>query len=508
MNIRESLPIARVLAVSGILFCATLFTSELAAAQGENKELPRLEWTDCPFDTSDLDEERIRCGYLTVLEDRSRPKGRTIRLALAMAEAMRPNANRDAILYLPGGPGNSDLGPGLMGPGAELFATNRDFIAVDLRGSGYSEPALCPELAGTVDSIGALDLSLQNARHRYREAVAVCREELLKAGIDLGSYNATAMAADIEDLRWALGYEQWNLFGVSHGTVIAQAVMREYPGSVRSAVLNAPSPIAVDTEAEKIPHFARALNLLFEICATDETCQAQFPNLEDKIYKTYEALQEAPITVAVDSAMFSPPTFTINAADFVTMIRSMLYRDAMLPYIPLFVRSIMDRDVQVVQSFVERMYGNSTTMSAGLYYATTCHDKYTSRSTEAWDKAAAEFPALLRTLIHHQGEACDDFHKHRATEREREPVKNDTPTLIRSGQLDPVTPPEYGDEILQTLLNGHHIVFPDASHNINSQRVFCLVQLMQQFWAQPEQRPEHACVEETEGLTFATELPK
>ena len=98
-------------------------------------------------------------------------------------------------------------------------------VVVDLRGSGYSDPALCPDLADTVDAIMALNLSLEEARRRDREAVLACRNTLQDAGIDLGSYNAPAMAADIEDLRQALGYEQWNLFGVSYGTLIAQAVM-------------------------------------------------------------------------------------------------------------------------------------------------------------------------------------------------------------------------------------------------------------------------------------------
>ena len=53
------------------------------------------------------------------------------------------------------------------------------------------------------------------------EAKAACRDRLDAAGINLSAYNSAASAADLNDLRQALGYESWNLYGVSYGARLA-----------------------------------------------------------------------------------------------------------------------------------------------------------------------------------------------------------------------------------------------------------------------------------------------
>src|SRR4051812_21266805 len=49
------------------------------------------------------------CGYLTVPEDRDKPDGRTIRLAVARVKAASATPPPDPIVYLEGGPGLSAL---------------------------------------------------------------------------------------------------------------------------------------------------------------------------------------------------------------------------------------------------------------------------------------------------------------------------------------------------------------------------------------------------------------
>ncbi len=40
------------------------------------------------------------------------------------------------------------------------------------------------------------------------------------------------------------------------------------------------------------------------------------------------------------------------------------------------------------------------------------------------------------------------------------PVQSDRPVLLLSGQLDPVTPPRYGEAVVRHLPNGRHLVRP------------------------------------------------
>ncbi|EID73327.1 hypothetical protein W59_34548 [Rhodococcus opacus RKJ300 = JCM 13270] len=86
------------------------------------------------------------CGTLTVPEDRSRPDGRRIDLAVTRLVATSPTPRPDPLVYLTGGPG----GPALAG--AAQIATlglnrDRDVLFLAQRGTMHSDPFLpCLEI--------------------------------------------------------------------------------------------------------------------------------------------------------------------------------------------------------------------------------------------------------------------------------------------------------------------------------------------------------------------------
>src|SRR5262249_48051374 len=48
-----------------------------------------------------------------------------------------------------------------------------------------------------------------------------------------------------------------------------------------------------------------------------------------------------------------------------------------------------------------------------------------------------------------------------------EPVFSNTPVLIFSGNMDPVTPPKYGEEVATHLPNSRHVIIPEAGHGVD-----------------------------------------
>jgi pimeloyl-ACP methyl ester carboxylesterase len=50
----------------------------------------------------------------------------------------------------------------------------------------------------------------------------------------------------------------------------------------------------------------------------------------------------------------------------------------------------------------------------------------------------------------------------------REPLTSDTPALLLSGAADPVTPPEYAEQVAAGLSNSRHIVIPGFGHGVIS----------------------------------------
>src|SRR5260221_8865269 len=61
----------------------------------------------CPFSLSlqFVDGQNVRCGYLTVPEDRSDPTSHSIQLAVAVFKTPSHTPARDPVLFLQGGPG-------------------------------------------------------------------------------------------------------------------------------------------------------------------------------------------------------------------------------------------------------------------------------------------------------------------------------------------------------------------------------------------------------------------
>ena len=105
-----------------------------------------LESAPCPKadppggSEADLGPE-FSCGFLVVSENRDRPEGRTIKVAVARAKAQSPAPGPDPLVYLTGGPGGSGL---LLGNELVALGLNRDrdLIVVDQRGTQNAQPAL------------------------------------------------------------------------------------------------------------------------------------------------------------------------------------------------------------------------------------------------------------------------------------------------------------------------------------------------------------------------------
>ena len=50
-----------------------------------------------------------------------------------------------------------------------------------------------------------------------------------------------------------------------------------------------------------------------------------------------------------------------------------------------------------------------------------------------------------------------------------EPISSDIPTLLLSGEIDPATPPAWGDLATEKLTNYKHLVAPYATHGVAAQ---------------------------------------
>lgn len=243
----------------------------------------------------------IECGDLWVKETRQVEDSPWIRLHVAILRSGAEEPAPDPLIYLSGGPGSFALEWLYYDAGTyHDILEKRDVIVFDQRGNGYSEPSLdCPEVSEAFQQTLKQDLGDGAWVQSKIAANLACHERLIREGIDLTAYNSAASAADVNDLRVALGYEQINLLGLSYGTRLALTVMRDFPEIVRSSVLDSPVPIQMDLLTAQGPHFNAALEYLFERCAMMEDCQKAFPELQGDLDTLIQRLDDEPVVVRV-----------------------------------------------------------------------------------------------------------------------------------------------------------------------------------------------------------------
>jgi pimeloyl-ACP methyl ester carboxylesterase len=469
-----------------------------------------LEWTACPFDTDGFDTLRMKCGRVTVPENRDADHGRRIRLAFAVIRASAPSGARDAIVELSGGPGSGALRPiflGIIGPG---LASDRDVVAFDQRGTGYSEPPMCPGRAAEDMRIDAQAVSGAPRRALIRTADLACRDAMLKDSVDLRAYHSRASADDAEDLRRALGYDRWTVIGSSYGGALAQSVVSRYPASVRAAVLVVPTRFDDVPEFDWVRSIGGTLRMLNAVCAADAACRSEHPDLEAEFYAVAQEFIRVPLSITVDSAAMGLSTFVVDAPDFITVIDEMSARDWELPFVPGIIRAFHNRDSAVVRAAIERSYGSAAGgagFSAGMQMTVRCHDFVNQETRRRREQVVAAFP--LEDEMTFAPDPCDVWPTGHASRREREPRGGDIPTLILSGRYDNRAPVAYSAGIMETFRRSKQIVFANASHDLPGPTTWdCFRAIVLEFARDPATFPDGACAATTKPVTVSDALPE
>ena len=484
--------------------------------QAHYEYVPVFEEAPCPFalPAGHVEGETVECGYLHVPEDRTNPDSRDIRLAVAIFRHPDGAPEPDPIIYLEGGPGGSALKvrvPSFDASFGPIFAANRDLILLDQRGVGLSEPALdCP--AFTELYLDLLDLEVDGERltaqeilDRKVEAFLACAQDL-SAVADLSAYNTVANAADVNDLRIALGYDKVNLWGSSYGSRLALGVMRDFPDGLRSVVLDAPYTPEVDIYLDTPGSFDRALNVLIQECAAHEACNAAYPDLGVVLFDTVDRLNESPASFEVIHPLTRESyTKVVDGDGLVELVFRSLYDTAMRPLLP---QAIYDASEGTFTSFVRTAsldIWRQDIRSWGMYFSVLCNEEVPFSSLEAFRSTLAEYPELARFFEGFEAgglayAVCPDWGAGEADARENEPIRSDIPTLIMTGQYDPIVPPGWGQQAAQTLTTSYFFEFAGMGHGASG--ADCPRTMMLAFLDDPTTAPDDACIAEMEVSPF------
>ncbi len=434
---------------------------------------PVFEEDDCDFELTT--DREMRCGWLVVPENRAEPDGAEVRIQVAIFESTDPDAPDDPIVYLDGGPGGETLDTlrfSLESTWAP-FIENRDVIFFDQRGVGTSTPSLeCPESRDLTFEV--LDDDIDGEEYAARELVATeeCRDRLLADDIDLTAYHSATNAADVADLRVALGIDEWNLLGISYGTRLAQTVMRDVPEGVRSVILDSTYSPQEDLTTATPANLVRALEQLWEGCATDPDCSAAYPDLEDRFWALRDQLDTEPLfTDVTDVFTNEEHRAIVNGDTLIGAFFQGLYSVDTIPVLPKVVADLEQGDTESITTLLTNNLANGAFFSWGMHLSVECYEEVPFADPAAVDAAAAAADPRLGDYFEgatNVGPAvfdlCELWQAGTPPPLENEPVVSDIPTLVMAGEYDPITPPEWGENAAEYLTNAAFVEFPAVGH--------------------------------------------
>ncbi|MBZ0307069.1 MAG: alpha/beta hydrolase, partial [Anaerolineae bacterium] len=470
----------------------------ITAAQDIEFE-PVFEPTDCFFELPEgvVEGEDVECGYVTVPEEHALPNGNTIRLATVLIHSS-DSSPETPLVMAQGGPGGStiDLFAELMlGSLSSLFRPERDIILFDQRGTYYSEPSLlCEEsFALTMDTLDD-NLTAEESMGMYSEALLACHERLLAEGINLSAFDSVENAADVPMVVKALGYDEYNFYGVSYGSLLAFHLIRDYPEGLRSVIVDAIVPTSTNFIPATPTNGNRALRLLFETCAADPECSTHYPALETTFLEMLDTLNTTPVIVPItDPHTGETYDMLVNGDMLASLTFSGLYSTAILPNFPKFVYEMAQGNFNWITIYGGELMLDATS-AEGMQLSVMCaEDSDFSADEVVLEGAYPIYEETLQLFSESYLEWCQVWSVEALASFVDDPVVSDIPTLVMSGQFDPITPPVWGEIAGETLSNGYVYEFPGIGHGSLFGGV-CPISMALDFLSDPTQAPNASCM--------------
>lgn len=482
-----------------------------AAVGGAEAPVPRFEPGPCPVDTPEGTD--VDCGELVVEENRSDPSVRPIRVPVAILRSQHPDPAEDPIVFVTGGPGSDAMDA--VGLADSPFTERRDVIVLGQRGTRYATPELtCPGVERAyASSIQYADPAAAET-DAVADAAADCANRLRDRGIDLSSYDTAAIAGDVAALREALGYDQYTIWGVSYGTRVAQAVLRDHPDGVRAAVLDSPVPLDVDQFEVHNRNLYRALRAVDDACAADGDCPRRNGSLVATFESAVDRAEETPITTSMSAGATSvadPETegrsrsLSLAGDDVLTAVHEGLYDADTARWVPFVLGQLASGNDAVTAPIASSGLAGATGNSWGVYYSVTCQDElpFNDPAAIAADRHYRALDGNGHLLYRSMPAVCDAWDVPPSSAAADRAVESDVPTLVLAGRFDPITPPAWAHRIAGNFSNAQVLVDPDGAHAVAFDGR-CLPGVVSTFVDRPTERVAAACLEDSSSLSFPT----
>lgn len=462
---------------------------------------------------------RVDCGYLTVAESRQKPGSRTIQLAVAILRSSSPNPRPDPVILLSGGPGEPSLPiAALAGQLLAPILAERDVVFMDQRGTGYSRPALnCGFAAPTQPgSLFPLSVTVQErpaVLQAFTDQLIACGAQYRAAGVDLSGYNSVESAADIEDLRVALGYPSWNLYGFSYGTRLGLTIMRYRPQTIRSAVLDSVYPLEANFHTGIFASYNRSLQALAAACNADAACGRAYPNIDQTFGELVPRLNAEPVQLPILNLETGEVIdyLPFSGVNFSTTLFQLLYITQVHSVLPALIGETAKGNLALLSSlasalFSQELPGDVAPVSLSMQVAVQCNEDATfarprdfvaARDVNRRTADLAIDPRFHEAIL----EVCAAWGLGNPSPAENQQVRSEVPALLIGGELDPITPPQNAWDTGAALARSQVVIYPRGGHSASLASP-CLGSLVVSFFNAPDAPVNRACLAQEPPAPF------
>lgn len=312
----------------------------------------------------------------------------------------------------------------------------------------------------------AVDDDIVEGAFSREQTVADTRACLAELPHDPRFFTTSVAVQDLEALRIALGYSQFNLYGISYGSRVAQHYLRRYPESTRSVIIDGVVPPQLALGPGIAVEAQKALNAIFARCAESEDCHERFPTIREDFARLRQRLADEAVTVTIThpvSGRLEDVSFDVDK--LAGVLRLLSYHPSSVALMPLMIdEAVSGNFLPLTAQFLMISEGMSDQLSVGMHNAVVCTEDAPFFDGEAVSREALGGtyigPVQLDALeaicsVWPRGLLDDDF---------KTPVASSRPVLLLSGEADPITPPAYADLAAVDLDNALHLTGRRQGH--------------------------------------------
>jgi len=458
------------------------------------------------------------CGYVSVPAFHQQPDSPTIKLGYMRLKSDNDEGN-SPLFILTGGPGQSLINaetfslfqPELLGK----VLRERDIVLMDQRGTEHTLPYLnCAEAEQLPWRQTSENWTMEQSRQQALQATGRCITKFEAEGVDFSAYNSVENAADINDVRLALGYPKIIYYGASYGTLLGQHLMRDYPQILESVILDGTDALSRKSWVEDRAQDAQAgIDQLGKLCEADRKCSQAY-DIPALIEATIALFDDGPLSFEyIDTE--NPDNnlqVEITLSDMIEFIYGRQASTIGIFSLPALLDKLAagGRDLTTellgtrkAQRAISSRSANHGSMARLMHLAVVCAEDPVNSIEDIDLHEVGRFPTeLAKGMAQTYIDACKRINVKRLPDSMNENVSADIPTLVLSGKLDVATPVFRSQEVVNGLPNARHVIFPRGTHVQLSSINLCATDITRQFISNPAAILDISCTENIPPMGF------